>query len=130
MVVCKISFFIISCKTRISGAFDGFSGNAYNNCIVWDNGDLGEGNGDIGGQAYSNSGLAIGDEFQINSYTLGDQRFPDIAMNDDGRFVVVWESDGQDGDGWGIFAETGFIPEPATLGLLLLGGLALLRGKR
>jgi len=44
-------------------------------------------------------------EFQVNSYTTGDQSAPAVAelANDEG-FVVVWESSGQDGDGSGIYA--------------------------
>jgi hypothetical protein len=33
-------------------------------------------------------------EFQVNTYTLYDQRAPQIAAAPDGRFLVVWQSDG------------------------------------
>jgi cysteine-rich repeat protein len=43
-------------------------------------------------------------EFAVNVYTTGDQAEPDTAMNDGGRVVVVWQSDGQDGSGQGVYA--------------------------
>ena len=43
-----------------------------------------------------------GPEFQVNTYTNGDQREPAAAMNSNGSFVVVWNSDGQDGSDWGV----------------------------
>ncbi|MDA8019924.1 MAG: hypothetical protein MPN21_20990 [Thermoanaerobaculia bacterium] len=45
----------------------------------------------------------VGDEFQINAYTTGIQGLPNAAVAPDGSFVVIWESDGQDGDGFGTF---------------------------
>ena len=39
-----------------------------------------------------------------NTYTTGDQSIPSIAAFDDGRYIVVWESNGQDGSGDGIYA--------------------------
>ncbi len=41
---------------------------------------------------YNPSGAPIGDEQHINSFTSGTQTAPAIAMNDDGSFVVVWNS--------------------------------------
>ncbi|HEY9628940.1 MAG TPA: cadherin domain-containing protein [Coleofasciculaceae cyanobacterium] len=36
---------------------------------------------------------------------LSDQQSSSVAVAPDGSFVVVWESNGQDGDGWGIYAK-------------------------
>jgi len=44
-------------------------------------------------------------EFVINSYTSYDQLFPDIAMDTNGNFVVVWQSNSQDGDYTGVYAK-------------------------
>jgi hypothetical protein len=41
----------------------------------------------------------------VSVYTESDQEAPDSSMTPDGRFVIVWESEGQDGDGRGIFAQ-------------------------
>lgn len=34
----------------------------------------------------------VGPEFQVNTYTSGDQKLPVVAMRSDGGFVVVWDS--------------------------------------
>ncbi len=44
-------------------------------------------------------------EFQVNFEIAKDQGIPTIASRPDGSFVVVWQSDGQDGDGLGLFAQ-------------------------
>jgi hypothetical protein len=41
-------------------------------------------------QRYNFEGLAQGDEFQVNTYTQGTQFYPQVAMDADGDFVVVW----------------------------------------
>ncbi|MFO1430156.1 MAG: hypothetical protein U1F76_08460 [Candidatus Competibacteraceae bacterium] len=48
---------------------------------------------------------SVGPEFQVNTYTTNEQQAPAMAMDADGDFVVVWQSNGQDGDGYGIFAQ-------------------------
>ncbi len=50
-------------------------------------------------------GTPAADAQIVNSYTFGNQQYPSIAAFDDGRFVVVWESFRQDGDGEGLFAQ-------------------------
>lgn len=57
------------------------------------------------GQRYDASGVAIGAEFQINTYTTGNQADPVVAALADGGFVVVWPSEGQDGSGYGVYAQ-------------------------
>ncbi|HEY9844221.1 MAG TPA: fibronectin type III domain-containing protein [Candidatus Obscuribacterales bacterium] len=61
--------------------------------------------GDIKGRLYDSEGDAIGSEFTVNSYTTGSQLLPDVAMDEDGDFVVVWASQYQDGDSAGIFGK-------------------------
>jgi hypothetical protein len=58
----------------------------------------------IYGQRYSAAGQRQGGEFQINSYTTDKQTSPQIAMDGDGDFMVAWQSFGQDGSGYGIYA--------------------------
>ncbi|OYT19452.1 MAG: hypothetical protein CCU26_11440, partial [Nitrospira sp. UW-LDO-01] len=41
----------------------------------------------------------------INTYTTGDQIDPAIAAFDDGGYVVVWASNGQDGSGYGVYGQ-------------------------
>ena len=59
----------------------------------------------IFGQQFDSSGNRLGSEFQVNATSAGDQANPNIAMNASGNFVVSWSSNGQDGDGWGIYAQ-------------------------
>ena len=44
-------------------------------------------------------------DFPVNTYTDDDQMWPDLAMSDDGNFVVVWESSGQDGSFRGTYGQ-------------------------
>lgn len=48
---------------------------------------------------------AVGGEFRVNKTTASSQDSAAIAMDGDGDFVVTWESDGQDGDSFGIYAQ-------------------------
>ncbi|MEZ0375111.1 MAG: hypothetical protein ACAI44_38855, partial [Candidatus Sericytochromatia bacterium] len=57
-------------------------------------------------QRYSSTGGVLGSEFQVNTFTGNNQVEPDIAMEANGDFVIVWESQpSQDGSGIGIFAQ-------------------------
>ena len=51
----------------------------------------------IQAQRYDANGLPLDAEFQINSYTTNQQRFPALAMDPQGYFVVTWQSDGSAG---------------------------------
>ena len=61
------------------------------------------------------TGRPLGGEFQVNTYTVGDQDAPSVALDDAGRFVIAWQSIGQDGSGYGIFARRGGFPPPGPL---------------
>jgi hypothetical protein len=56
-------------------------------------------------QRYNAAGVAQGSEFRVNTYTTGIQRDPSVSMDADGDFVITWGSDGQDGSGYGIYAQ-------------------------
>ena len=47
--------------------------------------------------------IRLGVEFQVNTHTSSRQRFPSMAAEANGDFVVVWESYGQDGQFEGVF---------------------------
>nr|AGC72056.1 flagellar hook-length control protein FliK [uncultured bacterium A1Q1_fos_291] len=61
--------------------------------------------GGIYGQRYDSFGNPVGTEFQINTFVAGEQLDPSVAMDAAGNFIVVWSSDGQDGSGYGIYAQ-------------------------
>ncbi|HEV8268572.1 MAG TPA: hypothetical protein VGR00_10075 [Thermoanaerobaculia bacterium] len=57
------------------------------------------------GQRYDAAGTPSGPAFRVNSYTTSDQYNPCVAADPAGDFVVVWTSDGEDGDSFGIFGQ-------------------------
>ncbi|MBD2520023.1 putative Ig domain-containing protein [Nostoc sp. FACHB-973] len=56
-------------------------------------------------QRYNSAGVAVGGEFKVNTYTNNFQVNPTVAMDADGDFVISWQSYGQDGSGYGIYAQ-------------------------
>jgi Dockerin type I domain len=54
---------------------------------------------------YNSAGVAQGAEFRANTYTIGNQVSPAVAMDQNGDFVVAWLSGGQDGSDYGVFAQ-------------------------
>ncbi len=72
--------------------------------VVWQSPQDGSGLG-IFAQRYNASGTKVGGEFQVNTYTTGDQLFPAIGIDSTGNYVIAWQSYGQDGALEGIFAQ-------------------------
>ncbi|MFH2088288.1 MAG: M10 family metallopeptidase C-terminal domain-containing protein, partial [Pseudomonadota bacterium] len=56
-------------------------------------------------QRFAADGTAAGGEARVNGYTTNDQTAPSVTALSDGGWVVVWQSNGQDGDGNGIYAQ-------------------------
>jgi hypothetical protein len=73
--------------------------------VVWEGYGPDDASVGIFGQHYSSSGDPDGGEFRVNSYTTSSQRYPAIASDIAGNFVVAWQSSGQDGSGYGVFAQ-------------------------
>jgi len=57
----------------------------------------------------------VGSELQVNTHTTGDQGYASAGMSASGDFVIVWQSEGEDGDGSGIFGRL-FASTGAPLG--------------
>jgi hypothetical protein len=72
--------------------------------ITWDSGEQDGSDYGVFAQKYNNKGSAIKAEFQVNVHTKGSQGSPAINMNSKGNHVIAWQSDNQDGAGFGIFA--------------------------
>ncbi|MBI3469401.1 MAG: choice-of-anchor D domain-containing protein [Planctomycetes bacterium] len=73
--------------------------------IAWDS--LGQ-DGSVYGvyaQKFSAAGVKQGGELQANTFTAGQQRFPSVAIDQDGDAVIAWQSDVQDGSAYGIYAK-------------------------
>jgi hypothetical protein len=64
-----------------------------------------ESESDVFARRFDSNGSAQGDDFQVNVYGPGGQFQPDVAVELDGDFIIVWESSGQEGGGGqsGIF---------------------------
>jgi Ca2+-binding RTX toxin-like protein len=74
--------------------------------IVWQSNGQDDGlSAGIYGQRYHSAGVKRGGEFRVNTYTTQGQINPSVAMDVDGDFVVTWESEDQDGSGWGIYGQ-------------------------
>jgi hypothetical protein len=69
--------------------------------VLWD----GEGPGDsagVFGQRFLTSGPPLGPQFLVNTFPAGNQSYPAVA-SDITRFCVAWQSDGEDGSGYGVY---------------------------
>ena len=78
--------------------------SAGNYVVAWES--AGSSGSDTSGQSiqaqrFAANGAALGGQFQVNTYTTGGQRYPQLAVDASGNFVVVWHSYGSvgtDGD--------------------------------
>ena len=78
--------------------------------IVWQD----EGGHDSSGcgvyaQQYHDTGSRWGGEYRVNTFTAGDQRSADVAVDSAGNYVVTWESQNQIGAGWEIYHRRGVL---------------------
>ena len=64
----------------------------------------GSGSG-IYGQIFDADGSRNGSEFQVNTYTAGDQEGPVVTSFSDSSFLIVWWSQDQDGSAWGVYGQ-------------------------
>jgi hypothetical protein len=96
-----VNTFTLSYQGQVAVAADG----AGNFMVAWAGvGQDGSGFG-VFAQRLDASGAPRGGEFRVNTTTAGGQARPDVAADDTGGFVVVWQSAGQDGSGYGVFAQ-------------------------
>ncbi len=56
-------------------------------------------------RSWTGPAVKLGPPVAVNTYRPGDQLDADIASNLKDRFVVAWESDGQDGSGAGVYGQ-------------------------
>ena len=74
--------------------------------IVWTGENDQDGNlAGVFGQRYDSNGVAVGTEFQVNTYTTSYQRAASVTADSDGDFIVMWGSVGQDGSAGGVFGQ-------------------------
>ena len=73
--------------------------------IVWCSDGQDGDSGGIFGQAFSSGAAPQGSEFRVNTWTMGNQSAPSVVANETDCYIVTWASDGQDGDGTGIYCQ-------------------------
>ncbi|TRT44375.1 MAG: tandem-95 repeat protein, partial [Microcystis aeruginosa Ma_QC_C_20070703_M131] len=59
----------------------------------------------VHGQKFDSTGNKIGREFLINTYTTGNQFYQSVTALSNGGFLEVWQSQNQDGSGYGIYGQ-------------------------
>ena len=77
---------------------------AGNFVVVWMSEDEDGSSYGIFGRRFTSSGVAVGAGFQVNVVTGSIQDHPVVGVAPDGDFVVAWNSLGQDGADYGVFA--------------------------
>jgi len=97
----RVNTFTTSDQRRPSVAADG----AGNFVVLWQS--LSQDGAGLGvfGQRYASSGIPLGPEFLVNTYTSLAQAAPSVASDSFGNFVVAWQSLNQDGSGYGVFGQ-------------------------
>jgi len=97
----RVNTFTTSDQRRPSVAADG----AGNFVVLWQS--LSQDGAGLGvfGQRYASSGIPLGPEFLVNTYTSLAQAAPSVAADSFGNFVVAWQSLNQDGSGYGVFGQ-------------------------
>lgn len=99
------SEFQVNTSTQSDQKFSSVAMNTAGFLITWSSHDQDGSGWGIFGQAYDNTGNIQGNDIQVNTYTKGDQGFSSTALDDNGRAVVVWSSQNQDGDNWGVYGQ-------------------------
>ena len=84
-------------KKKVSAVADYLKSNPGNGLEVW-------------GRLFRPDGQPAGPKKILNTYTQSDQHDPTVAAGANGTFVVVWQSDGQDGDFQGVFGQVVAVP--------------------
>jgi hypothetical protein len=70
--------------------------------VTWNSPSDGSGKG-VSLQQYRADGQPVGADFEVNTFTTGDQMQSAVALGP--SLVVVWQGDGEDGDFTGIFGQ-------------------------
>ena len=97
-----------SVNSTTSGAQDSQSVTDLTNggfVVTWSSYDQDGSRYGIFAQIYDSNGSKSGDEFQVNTHESNDQKEPSVTSLNGGGFVVAWESDQQDGNGYGVYGQ-------------------------
>ena len=72
--------------------------------ITWDSFNPNGSDYDIYAKKYDKFGYQLGNEFLVNTHAQDIQATPSIALAENNNFVIAWNSQFQDGSGYGVFA--------------------------
>ena len=72
--------------------------------VAWSGFGQGDSSGVYASVFDAKTGNNITSEFQVNDYTENHQGSPSICALSSDTFAVAWESEGQDSDGWEVYA--------------------------
>jgi methionine-rich copper-binding protein CopC len=98
--------FRVNTVTTSAQALPSVASDSAGNFVVAWAGDNQDGNTfGVFAQRYASTGVPLGGEFQVNSYTSSNQSLPSVASDSAGTFVVAWQSLTQDGSGYGVFGQ-------------------------
>ena len=56
-------------------------------------------------QKYDQNHTPLGSEFLVNTYITDNQQYPSVIGLENGGFAIFWQSEGQDGDDWGVYGQ-------------------------
>jgi hypothetical protein len=75
--------------------------------VVWESRPSHDGDASgVFARRFASTGAGLGVEFQVNTYTTGNEDYADVAMNAAGDFVVVWQRSGASYfTSYGLFAQ-------------------------
>ena len=73
--------------------------------VTWTSYDQDGSDAGIYAQLFAPDGSKMFDEIRVNTYTADRQKYPVVAMDANGKFVVAWQSRYQDGSEDGIYAQ-------------------------
>jgi serralysin len=73
--------------------------------VTWQSFDQDGSSYGVYGQRFAADATPVGAEFQVNTFTSGQQSYAWVSPLADGGFLVSWSSDGQDGSGHGVYGQ-------------------------
>ncbi len=98
------SKFQINTYSENSQIYPSVSSKGDNYLVTWQSYKQNNNHSEIYAQLLDNEGNKIESEFLVNSYITYGQENSSVC-SDGSNYFVAWSSDGNDGDGWGIFAK-------------------------
>ncbi len=73
--------------------------------VTWTSSEQDGSSDGVYGQRYNSAGVAVGEEFRVNTYTGLSQESSSVTALNDGGWLVTWTSSGQDGSGYGVYGQ-------------------------